>query len=148
MVTMFEPKEATSAMLMIKSLLVFLSVFNTVVNPQLYSKLDEPLKKMMQDCADSFDCCSVLIQNTCIGRSSGNDKKTCLHRCRHHHHLDSGEHQPDRRGPRNQVGPIDEAEEIVVTSPNNDAAIFTVTQKANATKSTSRNAKTRQTYTE
>ena len=65
MVTMFIDEEPTSGLQMLKTTLVFLSVLNTLVNPWLYSQLNEPLKKTMNSCNEKLRghistlyCCS------------------------------------------------------------------------------------------
>lgn len=65
MATMFRSNPFTKGMVMLKSVLVFLSVLNTVVNPWLYSRLNEPLKKILTSCTDQF-CEPFAIVCSCL----------------------------------------------------------------------------------
>ncbi len=131
MVTMFIDEEPTSGLQMLKSTLVFLSVLNTLVNPWLYSQLNEPLKKTMNSCNEKLRghistlcCCS-------------NDSKIGLQ---------------EEQEQQNQVEPIEEP--VIVHQQPNEVAIFTVTNKQVhhadlTTQSSSKMGnKTRQTYLE
>ena len=132
MVTMFLDEESSSGLQMLKSTLVFLSVLNTLVNPWLYSQLNEPLKKTMKSCnqklcehISSFYCC-------------GNDSKIGLQ---------------DEQEQQNQVEPKTEEPGVVHQQPN-EVAIFTLANNKQVhadvvTQSSSKMGdKTRQTYLE
>lgn len=164
MVTMFQVDgQDTSAMLMIKSTLVFLSVLNTVVNPWLYSRLNESLKKTIRNCQDhSFcgyhctfrSCCQVQPERP----SSDSQRKLGPNQNEQIPQL--AQEQPERRGSRvSQVEPIDILPEKqgVLALPTNEATIFTLQNKVVhvdvtadvVTLSSSKNGgKTRQTFLE
>lgn len=74
MATMFRSKPFTKGLVMLKSALVFLSVLNTVVNPWLYSRLNEPLKKTLSSCTDQF--CEP-FSSVCSCLSCGKRGSTC-----------------------------------------------------------------------
>lgn len=159
MVTMFEDEQVTSAMLMLKSTLVFLSVLNTVVNPWLYSQLNESLKKTIRNCKDhSFcgyrctfrSCCQVQSERPL----SDSQKKLGLNP--NEQKPQSAQERPERRGSRvGQIEPIDilPEKQDALHSPHNEATIFTVegklVQADVVTRSSSKNGgKTRQSYLE
>lgn len=143
MVTMFVDEETTSGLLMLKSTLVFLSVLNTVVNPWLYSQLNEPLKKTMSSCTEKL--CGHFRYLPCCG----NERKVGLHDEQQQHHLAQ---QQERRGSDHQIEPIIVMEEHGIMHPQaNEVAIFTVNKLVHAemTQSTSKSGnKTRQTFLE
>jgi ABC-type transport system involved in cytochrome bd biosynthesis fused ATPase/permease subunit len=126
-VTMFVDEEQTSGLQMLKSTLVFLSVLNTLINPWLYSQLNEPLKKNLKSCNEKL--CGQISSLYCCGT----DSKIGLQ---------------DEQEQQNQVEP---EEPRVVQQQPNEVAIFTLANKQVhvdvVTLSTSKN-KTRQTYLE
>ncbi|XP_046656389.1 QRFP-like peptide receptor [Daphnia pulicaria] len=126
-VTMFVDEEQTSGLQMLKSTLVFLSVLNTLINPWLYSQLNEPLKKNLKSCNEKL--CGQISSLYCCGT----DSKIGLQ---------------DEQEQQNQVEP---EEPRVVQQQPNEVAIFTLANKQVhvdvVTLSSSKN-KTRQTYLE
>lgn len=156
MVTMFEDEnEDSSAMQMLKSALVFLSVLNTVVNPWLYSQLNDSLKKTMKSCQDHNICGYRCTFRICCQvqpeRPSDSQKKLGLD----HNNEQKPQSVQERRGPRiSQVEPIDilpEEQFGALHPPKNEGTIFTVESKVVhadvVTRSTSKNGgKTRQTF--
>jgi ABC-type transport system involved in cytochrome bd biosynthesis fused ATPase/permease subunit len=126
-VTMFVDEEQTSGLQMLKSTLVFLSVLNTLINPWLYSQLNEPLKKNLKSCNEKL--CGQISSLYCCG----NDSKIGLQ---------------DEQEQQNQVEP---EEPRVVQQQPNEVAVFTLANKQVhvdvVTLSSSKN-KTRQTYLE
>ena len=125
-------------------------MLNTVVNPWLYSQLNEPLKKTMKNCSDKF-CGQFSIFKSCYCCLASNvreqtpspKQKVGLHR--QNEKQQSIQERPERRR-ISQVEPMEMEEELGATrlSPvNNDIPVFTV--QADLTRSTSKNGKTRQT---
>lgn len=159
MVTMFQDdEEVTGVLLMIKSTLVFLSVLNTVVNPWLYSQLNEPLKKTMRHCSDHGtrirrrfifrSCCQIQPERS----SSGSEQKMGLQPYDQQDQPQMAKEQLERRNSRSHE-PIamPEEQQGTLRPPSNDLAIFTVSNRivrADVTRSTSKNGKTRQTCLE
>lgn len=141
-VTMFVDEENNSGLSMLKSTLVFLSVLNTVVNPWLYSQLNEPLKKTMSNCSEKL--CGQIRNLSCCGT----ERKVGL--C--DEQQDHLAQQLERRGSHHQVQPKVLMEEPGIIRPQaNELAIFTVHKLVHAevTQSTSKNGnKTRQTFLE
>lgn len=154
MVTMFQEDEhVTSAILMTKSTLVFLSVLNTVVNPWLYSQLNEPLKKTIKSCSDQF-CGQSSIFKSCCGyqvsllpEQASPKQKVGPHR-QNEQRQQSVKQRPERHHrSRSQVEPVVEMGATARLPPINNEAIFTVSKvvQADVTRSSSKNGKTRQT---